>query len=213
MSKFLSTIKTVWSKISAFFKKNDDVFSLIWKLGIICIAVALILSVTDLITADKIAQMEKEASESAMAALIPADEYNEIDNSILGQDADTNLFEVKTADTVVGYIVETVAKGYGGEVKVMTAISPDKKIIAVNVLSAADETPGLGLNITKSAFYEQFNGKTEGVTVVRNGANPEKNEIDAVTGATVSSKAVKSCVEEAFTALNKYLETTVGEVQ
>lgn len=217
MSKFLNIMKTIWSKISAFFKKNDDVFSLIWKLGVICLAVALILSVTNLITADKIKQMEKAASESAMKALITADEYKRIDNSLLLQDEDTTFFEAETDNGVVGYIVETVAKGYGGEVKIMTAIGTDKKIIAVTVLAAPDETPGLGQNITKSAFLEQLKGKTEGVSVVRNGADTEKNEIDAVTGATVSSRAVKSCIDEAFAALNKYLEITasgtVREVQ
>ncbi len=217
MSKFLNIVKTVWSKIAAFFKKNDDVFSLIWKLGVICLAVALILSVTNLITADKIKQMEKETAMSTMKALITADEYKRIDNSLLLQDEDTAFYEAKTADAVVGYIVETVTKGYGGDVKIMTVIGTDKKIIAVTVLSAPDETPGLGQNITKPAFLEQLKGKTEGVSVVRNGADTDKNEIDAVTGATVSSKAVKSGIDEAFTALNKYLEITasgtVREVQ
>ncbi len=217
MSKILEILKSFWSKLVGFAKKNNDVLSLIWKLGAICLAVAFILSVTNLVTAGKIEEMEKAASNSAMASLIAADEYKKIDNSLLLQDEDTSFFEARNTDGVIGYIVETVNKGYGGDVKVMTALSPDKKIIAINILSAADETPGLGQNATKPAFYEQFNGKTEGVAVIKNGADSEKNEVNAVTGATVTSKAVKACVDEAFTALNKYLEvtanSTVGEVQ
>lgn len=217
MSKISETLRSFWLKTVGFAKKNNDVLSLIWKLGAICLVVSLILSVTNLITADKIQEMEKAASKSAMEALVVADEYKRIDNSLLLQDEDTSFFEARKGDKTVGYIVETVNKGYGGDVKIMTALSLDKKIIAINILSAADETPGLGQNTTKPAFYEQFIGKTEGVAVIKNGADSEKNEVNAVTGATITSKAVKACVDEAFTALNKYLEITadgaVGEVQ
>ena len=91
------------------------------------------------------------------------------------------------------------ANGYGGVVSVMTAIDMNGNIISVEILAASDETPGLGQNVTKESFYSQYAGLKDNVTVVKGGAaNKENNEINAVTGATISSKAVTTAVNQAL---------------
>ena len=67
---------------------------------------------------------------------------------------------------------------------VMTAIDPELSIIGIKILDASGETPGLGQNVTKESFYGQFKGKG--------------NKINAVTGASISSKAVTDAVNEAY---------------
>ena len=179
----------------SFFKKYADVFKAIIVLTAVCLVISAALALTNDITKDKIAEIEEATANSAMSALIKGDKYDAMTDQIYG---------VTEQGVLKGYIITTSAKGYGGDVKVMTAISPDKKIIGINILSAADETPGLGQNATKPGFYEQFIGKTAGVTVVKNGA--KDNEIKAVTGATITSRAVTTAVNEAFEIFNEYLK-------
>ncbi len=188
-----------------FFKKYFDVFKAIIVLTVVCLVISAALAVTNSITKDKIAEMERASATAAMEALIPNGEYTKTDLSNIKEIENADIYTVSKGDTTVGYIVTTAAKGYGGDVKVMTAISSDKKVIGVNILSAADETPGLGQNATKPDFYNQFKNKTSGVTVVKNGA--ENNEINAVTGATITSRAVTNAVNEALGQLDVYLNS------
>ena len=206
MNKFLEILKLIKEKIFAFFKKHNEVFNPIAVLTAICLVVALLLSLTNLITKGKIAAMDKKASDDAMSALIIAETY---ENVKLGKNGQVYL--AKSGDTAKGYIVGTSASGYGGDIKIMVAISIDKKVLGIKILSAADETPGLGQNVTKESFYSQFVGKTENIVVVKNSAESSKNEIDAVTGATISSRAVTSAVNEAFCAVDEYLKTLAPE--
>lgn len=205
-------MSNILNKIKSLLNSNSDIFRPIAVLTAICLVVAILLSFTNLITKDTIANMELKASNDAMSVLISAEKYEKAD-------VEGELYIAKNGEEVKGYIVKTVGRGYGGDVVIMTAISTDKKVMGVKILSAADETPGLGQNVTKESFYSQYIGKTENITVLKNGANSDKNEINAVTGATVSSKAVTGAVNKAFECLNGYLKTTqvvtetTGEVQ
>ena len=113
----------------------------------------------------------------------------------------------------MGYIFTTSEKGYGGEVSVMTAIDTDGNIKAVSVLDASNETPGLGQNVTKSGFYSQYSGLSGEISVVKSGADSENNEIDAVTGATISSRAVTAAVNRALQNFSEYSSETFKETE
>ena len=80
----------------------------------------------------------------------------------------------------------------------MTAVDLEGEILAVDILDVTGETPGLGQNAAKEGFYSQFAGKNDKITVVKNGADEDAGEINAVTGATISSKAVTSAVNKAL---------------
>ena len=126
-----------------------------------------------------------------MNEVLPAEDYTQTEGK--------EIYTAVKNGAVAGYIFVTGAKGYGGNISVMTAVDPAGKILAVSILSASDETPGLGQNVTKEGFYSQFLGLSGDITVVKNGANSTDNEINAVTGATISSKAVTKAVNEALT--------------
>ncbi len=193
MDKVLSFFKSVFSKIKGFYKKYCDIINPTAVLAVICIVVTLALSSTNLLTKDRIAELNEQAKKAAMEKLIVA-EYTEVTEK-LGDSEITYYIATKDGETV-GYIFTVSAKGYGGDISVMTAVNPDGNVIAIDILDASGETPGLGQNITKFEFYKQYNGLKNGITVSKSTAG--ENEIQAVTGATISSKAVTSAVNQAL---------------
>ncbi len=125
-----------------------------------------------------------------------------IDEVVVGQDG----------KEVLGYIViATSTEGYGGEIQVSVGISADGTVNGIEFL-AISETAGLGMKAKEPTFYEQFsNKKTEAFQVVKNSSTSsdkgdssssasmkvEKEtviDIDALSGATITSQAVTSAV-------------------
>ncbi|MBR3721675.1 MAG: RnfABCDGE type electron transport complex subunit G [Selenomonadaceae bacterium] len=97
--------------------------------------------------------------------------------------------------SVIAYIVPAETKGYGGVMKLLVAIDKDGKILDYTILSH-NETPGLGDNAEKEPFKSQFRGKTkEFIEIVKNPSDTE--HIQAMTGATISSRAVARAVKQA----------------
>ena len=90
-----------------------------------------------------------------------------------------------------GRAISVSPKGYSGPIDMLVGIDPQGKVSGVKIL-AHRETPGLGANIAKPKFLDQFKGKT------MNDPIEPKKDIDAVTGATISSKAVCNGVKEAL---------------
>jgi|Deesub1362A_J573_1020465.scaffolds.fasta_scaffold00230_35 electron transport complex protein RnfG len=89
--------------------------------------------------------------------------------------------------TPIGYIVESYGKGYSSYINVLVAVDNNYVVRKVNILHHA-ETPGLGDEIERDYFLNQFNGKTVEHLVVVKGET--KEDIQAITGATISSRAV-----------------------
>lgn len=202
MSKFTDIIKS---------NKNDIIKPVVVLLAI-CIVIPLALALTNKITVNRIKALEEETEKSAMASLIEAESFEE--KSYSKGDKAFNYYVAKNGDEEIGYIFITSAKGYGGEVSVMTAINADSTIKAVSILDVSNETPGLGQNAAKESFYTQYAGKTDGVKLVKNGAVSDNNEINAVTGATITSTAVTNAVNEAmdnYSYISAHSEVTVDE--
>ena len=192
------------NKFSEFFKANkDDILKPVAVLLSICIIIPLALSLTNKLTVDRIAALAEENEQKAMALLIKADSFEPQSFGEGEEKFDFNIAKSQNGD-VLGYIFVTAARGYGGDVSVMTAIGTDGKIIEISILDVANETPGLGQNVTKEAFYSQYEGKTADVKVLKNGANSGANQINAWTGATISSKAVNTAVNKALANFGEY---------
>lgn len=186
----------ILEKIKSFFKTNYEIINPTAVLGIICIAVTLALSSANLLTADKIEKLSEQTEKESMSKVL-AGEYTEVTENLDG--SEVIYYKAEKDGETVGYIFTVDTKGYGGTVSVMTGINADGTVANVEILSADDETPGLGQNVTKEKFYSQFSGLKNGISVKRSGtANRDNNEIDAVTGATISSKAVTTAVNTAL---------------
>lgn len=168
-------------------------------LAAICLTVSLALSSANMITEKRIAEIERVNTNKAMQRVLKADEYTE--KTLEADGEKITYYEAREGENVNGFIFITSANGYGGDVKVMTAIENDggKSIKAVEILDVSSETPGLGQNAAGKKFYSQFAGLPGGsaITVVKSGADGNRLEINAVTGATITSRAVTKAVNEA----------------
>lgn len=160
---------------------------------VICILVSAALAGTNLLTRDRIAEAAaQKAEESRMVVLPGAESFEERDGHYVGLDGSGNS---------VGYVFEAEGKGYGGSVNVMTGISTDGSITGVVLLSHG-ETPGLGANAEKESFRDQYKGQPAanlagGISVVKF-QTPKEGEIQAMTGATITSTAVTNAVNAAI---------------
>lgn len=195
MSKFIEAIK----------KNREDIIKPVGVLLAICIIIPLALSITNKVTVKKIAELEAANSKKNMQSLIDADNFEECENGEITYYAAINGGET------AAYIFTESSKGYGGDVSVMTAIKPDGTVAGVAILDVSGETPGLGQNAAKESFFSQYIGLKKGVSVLKNGAKAENNEVDAVTGATITSTAVTRAVNKALDDFEKVKEATADE--
>lgn len=146
--------------------------------------------------------IEKQAlveKNQAMQEILPSAETFEGLNVDLSEE--TAVREVNKGikgNEVVGYAIRVTPKGFGGLINIMVGISSDGKIGGIKILSHG-ETPGLGANATNISFYGQYKDKStkSKLEVVKTGASKE-NQIQAITGATITSRAVTNGVNEAI---------------
>ena len=196
------------AKLVEIIKSNkNDIIKPVAVLLAICIIIPLALSLTNRITKDKIAELDEKNSRETMASLIKADSFTEEEFKDGENDFTYNL-ALKDGE-IVGYIFKTAEKGYGGDVSVMTAVNVDGTVKSVAILDVSNETPGLGQNAAKESFYSQYEGKTSGISLLKNGADSAKNEVNAVTGATITSTAVNKAVNQALEQF-KCVKSTEG---
>ena len=198
MSKFIEAIK----------KNREDIIKPVGVMLAICIIIPLALSVTNKVTAKKIAELEAANSRKNMQSLIDADNFEECENG------EITYYAAINGGKTAAYIFTESSKGYGGDVSVMTAVNPDGTVKSVAILDVSNETPGLGQNAAKESFYSQYQDKKSGISLLKNGAESDKNEVNAVTGATITSTAVNKAVNKAlkqFESVKNSREVTEGE--
>ena len=195
MSKFIEALK----------KNREDIIKPVGVLLAICIIIPLALSITNKVTVKKIAELEAANSKKNMQSLIDADNFEECENG------EVTYYAAINGGKTAAYIFTESSKGYGGDVSVMTAIKPDGTVAGVAILDVSGETPGLGQNAAKESFFSQYIGLKNGVSVLKNGAKAENNEVDAVTGATITSTAVTRAVNKALDDFEKVKEATADE--
>jgi electron transport complex protein RnfG len=102
----------------------------------------------------------------------------------------------------IAWLLVAGTRGYGGQVPVMLAIDSDQKISGIKVLNN-DETPGLGKKAADSSFIAQYLDQKVDRGFALADAGTNQVAIDAVAGATISSKAVNTAVT---VAVDYYLE-------
>jgi len=147
---------------------------------------------------------QKSEMEKAIFKIFPeADAY---EKDIIEEDI---VFRVKDkGGKLLGYAFLAQGNGYQGIIKMMAGIEPDlKTLVGIEILES-QETPGLGQEITTDEFRMQFKGlKTSPeITYVKNKEPERPNEIQAVTGATVSSSACCSILNERIEKLRGVLK-------
>jgi electron transport complex, rnfABCDGE type, G subunit len=159
---------------------------------IICVIAAGLLGYVNQITSAPIAAQETAANEASMKEVLPdaasfgeAKEVNEgnITNVTPALDADGNE---------MGYAVAINTKGFSAGLKLMFGVDSTGTITGLSVVDCSNETPGLGANAATDGFKSQFAGKSGNIAVSKDGG-----DIEALTGATITSRAVANAATEA----------------
>jgi electron transport complex protein RnfG len=168
-------------------------------LTLICLVCAAALAYTNGLTAPIIEKLAQDQQKQAMQRLLPAAaDFGEEKTVKLEDGTELNYYRATDSDgKSAGYIVLSAAEGYGGEIAVMSAISAEKTVLGVELLSLS-ETPGLGMKAQDETWLGQFAGKVLGVGVSKGSA--DGNQIQAITGATITSTAVTRAVDQALKA-------------
>ncbi|NLJ31634.1 MAG: FMN-binding protein [Clostridiales bacterium] len=164
-------------------------------LFVICFVMTLLLALTHQLTKNQAEQIKRQSeAQSQKMVLTEATSFETKDNAYAVG---------KNGGKVVGYVFTTKSKSYGGDISVMTGVSKAGKVTGVVILSSND-TPGLGLNAEKDSFRDQYKQAVpqNGFTVIKSGT-AKSGQIEALTGATITSKAVTSCVNQALAAYQK----------
>ncbi|WP_297212172.1 FMN-binding protein [uncultured Flavonifractor sp.] len=173
-------------------KKEPGMATLVIVLFAICAVTALLLGLTNMVTAPYIAANNEKTTQQAMAKVLPADSYTEITDQYAGGDATVlNIYDAGEA----GYVVQVKpATSFSGNLTVMVGVDPSGACTGISITSSG-ETSGLGSNASKPAFADQFIGKTGEVKVTKDGG-----DINAITGATITSRGVSEAVTSAIAA-------------
>lgn len=177
-------------------------------LFLITAVVAALLAGANLLTKDKIAENSRLAEQKALAEVILADDFVPTQDLALLETAEpvTAAYVAQKGGVPVGWCFKVAPSGYGGEMELIFGVDKTLTITGVSVLSHG-ETAGLGANMTKPEFRSQFAGKKAIAGVVKSGAKDD--EIQALSGATISSKAVARGAQTALDAAN-FLAHTPG---
>lgn len=158
------------------------------------------------ITKEPIAQAQDKAKKEAWQQVFPdapLDAFEPVDVDTKVADEVVSSLGIKaTVDEVCkvgedGYVITTTDKeGYGGDIQITVGITADGTVSGISILSIS-ETAGLGMRATEPAFYEQYQGKqAEKFVVSKDGGDGEP--IDALSGATITSRAVTGAVNAAL---------------
>lgn len=182
-------------------------FKLAGILMIICAIVAALLGVVNAVTVDKIKEIQDQKLQASLQVVFPGAEFTKVevtdDLSALAAspNAESGLEAIYAASTG-GYAVEVTPNGFGGSIDMIVGIDADGNVTGVSVISHA-ETAGIGTKIVADkpnkngvGVLTQFIGRGAGEGNLFT-VNSGSNEVDAISGATVTTKAITRGVNAA----------------
>ena len=177
------------------------ILQLILSLTLISAVCAAVLAIVNNATKERIANLATLKANNAARAVLPAS-VKAIEPVKDPADASLTAFigyadDAKTQ--IAGYAVPGLtAKGYGGNIRLMVGLKPNRTVISYQVLAAA-ETPGLGSNLSTPAFIARFKDQPAAdVAVTKDGG-----KIEALTSATITSRAVCDAIKNACARIDR----------
>ena len=177
------------------------ILHLVLTLTVISAVCAAVLAAVNAVTKDRIAGLAALKANAAAKAVLPAG-VQAIDVREDPADPTLRVFAGYTdaaKTTLAGYAVPGVSEaGYGGAIRLMVGLKPDRTVVSYQVL-AANETPGLGAKLGDAEFTKQFPGRNGTALKVKK----DGGVIEAITGATITSRAVCGAITDACVRLDR----------
>lgn len=169
--------------------KENSALKMIITLVVIACVIALAMSYVNGLTAPIIQKNAETKLNNSLAEVLPADSYEVL------QEGDATVYSATKDGKQIGVCIVNSAKGYGGDIKVLSGILNDGTVNKVEILEMS-ETPGLGANAKNESFKAQFEGRSGTIGVSK--TEKSETEILAISGATITSKAVTEAVNNAI---------------
>ena len=176
-------------------------------LMVICAIVAALLGVVNDVTADKIKALQAEKLQQSLEVVFPGAEFTKVDVTddlvtlAASPNAESDLAAIYAASTG-GYALEVKPTGFGGSIDMIVGIDADGNVTGISVISHT-ETAGIGTKVVADkpnkngdGVLSQFVGRgasSDNLFTVNSGSN----EVDAISGATVTTKAITRGVNAA----------------
>jgi len=167
------------------------IFPIISVTIVVFIAVTL-LGLTDTVVRDEIEWQKEQKIQRMLKEIFP---------DMTEHTLEDDIYMIYSNEAEIGFAFLAVGKGYGGLIDILVGLENETTIKGVTIISHL-ESPGLGARITESLFRDQF----VGVNIADVALRQKGGEIDAVTGATISSGAVVDAIRATVMEKIKSLE-------
>lgn len=165
-----------------------------WILFIVTALTGLLLGFVQNLTAEPIRlTRERERAEALRRALPGAETFRPLEGGDFP--GVVSVEEALAGGVSVGFCVTLDTAGYGGEIRLLVGIGSDGAITGVEILSHS-ETPGLGAKAADESFRAPLKGMTGPVEVTKQ--QPRTNEVEAISGATITTRAVADGLNRAL---------------
>jgi Na+-transporting NADH:ubiquinone oxidoreductase subunit C len=181
--------------------RNKSWFPIFYMFCVTALFSSIVIGLTR-VTSKRVEANQKLAFEKAVLSVLPKVEVeamtrSEIHNTFIESikepdDSSAGAYMAKQDGQFIAYALPISGRGFWAPIKGVIGIKPDKKTITGIAFYEQNETPGLGAEIAKAPFRNQFEGKVissrnEPINFRRPGATLADNEVHAVTGATQTS--------------------------
>ncbi len=197
-------------------------------IGIFC---ALLIVLTYEGTLPRVLRLKAEALEKAILNVVPGTKqtvaYSLVDGNLVQGDQESELIYAGYDDAgrLVGIAIQGEGQGYADKIKVLYGYSPEKQTVIGFQVLETKETPGLGDKIAKDEnFLNNFqaldvslnsdqSGLANEVVTVKFGNKKNPWEVDGITGATISSRAVGSIIDESASRWAPIIQGQLEQLQ
>ena len=182
------------------------IFKVAGTLTAISLVVALLLGLTNMLTADKIAAINKQKTEEALAKVVSAADcefppMEDIPQAMIDAANEqggklSEVYEVQSGGDTIGYAFKVTASGSQGNIVMIVGVDTDLTVTGVSIVNNS-ETKGIGSNVASDSFLAQFDGMdgTQNITLGQG--------YDAYSGATISSKALFAAINDCVNCYNE----------
>lgn len=175
------------------FKKilSNKAYPIVFLTIIVAISVVLLIAVNSA-TSSVVESRKIEEVKSGLENIFPAMSNYELEDEI---------YVIYQGDEKTGYAFSASGSGYGGDLEILVGLDNSFAITGISILSQ-NETPGVGTKITENSFTDQFRGLSLNDIALK----AEGGKVDAITGATISSRAVIDAIREKMVEVIDALE-------
>jgi electron transport complex protein RnfG len=186
-------------------KLESTLLNMILSLTIISMVMSASLGFVYLKTKGPIENAAKQKEINAIKQVLP--EFDSDPVALMKEIDGLVIYPVSNKNQPAGYAVKTFTnKGFGGHIEIIAGFLPDGTIFNTMVLQHR-ETPGLGTKMTDSKFKSQFNEKNPSNFQLK--VKKDGGQVDAITSATISSRAYCDALQKAYKVISQINDSTV----